>query len=138
MARPPALLACVLLAFLTVFIRLHRRPRSLPPGPPGYWLFGNEIPTKRAFLNYEEWTKKYGPVYSLTRFGKVYIVVGRYNATVEVMEKGGTQTSDRPRSISASEMFSGGLRTILLNDTPRWRTLNRAFHSHLKTNKAAA
>lgn len=48
---------------------------------------------------------------------------------MELMEKGGTQTSDRPRSIAASETFSGGLRSILLNDTPRWRTLNRlVFH----------
>ncbi|KAK0462235.1 uncharacterized protein EV420DRAFT_1523716 [Desarmillaria tabescens] len=40
-------------------------------------------------------------------------------------------TSDRPRSIAGSETFSGGLRSIMLKDTPR------AFHSHLKTDKAA-
>ncbi|KAK0437105.1 cytochrome P450 [Desarmillaria tabescens] len=132
------LLACVLAASLAVFIRSHYHRRSLPPGPPGHWLFGNEIPKKREFLKYDEWTRTYGPVFSLTRFGKVYIIVGRYDAAVEIMEKGGTQTSDRPRAIAASETFSGGLRSILLNDTPRWRTLNRAFHAHLKTNKAAA
>ncbi|KAK0485549.1 cytochrome P450 [Armillaria luteobubalina] len=47
---------------------------------------------------------------SLTRFGKVYVVVGRYDAAVELIEKGGTQTSDRPRAIAASDTFSGGLR----------------------------
>ncbi|KAK0440208.1 uncharacterized protein EV420DRAFT_1582210 [Desarmillaria tabescens] len=51
------------------------------------------------------------------------------------MEKGGSQTSDRPRSIARSETFSGGLRSIMLNDTPRWRIL--AFHSYLKTDKVA-
>ncbi|KAK0442507.1 cytochrome P450 [Desarmillaria tabescens] len=132
------LLACVLAATLVVFIRSHYSSRSLPPGPPGHWLFGNEIPKKRAFLKYDEWTRVYGPVFSLTRFGKVYIVVGRYDAAMEIMEKGSIQTSDRPRAIAASETFSGGLRSILLNDTPRWRALNRAFHAHLKTNKAAA
>ncbi|KAK0442534.1 cytochrome P450 [Desarmillaria tabescens] len=125
------LLACVLAASLAVFLRSRYRSRSLPPGPPGHWLFGNEIPKKRC-------VGFYGPVFSLTRFGKVYIVVGRYDAAVEIMEKGGTQTSDRPRAIAASETFSRGLRSILLNDTPRWRTLNRAFHAHLKSNKAAA
>ncbi|KAK0466477.1 cytochrome P450 [Armillaria novae-zelandiae] len=133
-----ALLSCVVTGLLVVYLRSRSLFRSLPPGPPGHWLVGNDIPTKRAFLKYEEWTKEYGPVYSLTRFGKVYIVVGRYDAAVELMEKGGTQTSDRPRAIAASDTFSGGLRSILLNDTPRWRTLNRAFHSHLKTNRAAA
>ncbi|KAK0442522.1 cytochrome P450 [Desarmillaria tabescens] len=54
------------------------------------------------------------------------------------MEKGGIHTPDRPRAIAASEIFSGGLRSILLNYTPRWRTLSRAFRAHLKTNKAAA
>ncbi|KAK0442523.1 cytochrome P450, partial [Desarmillaria tabescens] len=57
---------------------------------------------------------------------------------MEIMEKGGSQTSDRPRSIAGSETFSGGLRSIMLNDTPRWRILYRAFHSHWKTDKAAA
>ncbi|KAK0209954.1 cytochrome P450 [Armillaria fumosa] len=132
MAWVLALLSCVVAGFLVVYLRSRWLFRSLPPGPPGHWLLGNEIPTKRAFLKYEEWTKDYGPVYSLTRFGKVYIVVGRYDAAVELMEKGGTQTSDRPRAIAASETFSGGLRSIFLNDTPR------AFHSHLKTNKAVA
>ncbi|KAK0442535.1 cytochrome P450 [Desarmillaria tabescens] len=150
------LFACILAASLAVFIRSYYRSKLLPPGPPGHWLFGNEIPTKRAFLKYEEWTKEYGPVYSLTRFGKVYIVVGRYDAAMEIMEKGGSQTSDRPRSIAGSETFSGGLRSIMLNDTPRWRILYRlvihldeheayanvlfirAFHSHWKTDKAAA
>ncbi|KAK0467659.1 cytochrome P450, partial [Armillaria novae-zelandiae] len=130
------LLSCVIAGLLVVYLRSRWLFRPLPPGPPGHWLVGNEIPTKRAFLKYEEWTKEYGPVYSLTRFGKVYIVVGRYDAAVELMEKGGTQTSDRPRAIAASDTFSGGLRSILLNDTPRWRALNRAFHSHLKTNRA--
>ncbi|PBK80087.1 cytochrome P450 [Armillaria gallica] len=138
MAWVLSLLSCAVAGFFVVYLRSLWLFRSLPPGPPGHWLLGNEIPTKRAFLKYEEWTREYGPVYSLTRFGKVYIVVGRYDAAVELMEKGGTQTSDRPRSIAASETFSGGLRSILLNDTPRWRTLNRAFHSHLKTNRAAA
>ncbi|KAK0482911.1 cytochrome P450 [Armillaria luteobubalina] len=138
MAWVLVLLSCVVSGFLVVYLRSCWLFKSLPPGPPGHWLLGNEIPTKRAFLKYEEWTKAYGPVYSLTRFGKVYVVVGRYNAAVELMEKGGTQTADRPRAIAASDTFSGGLRSILLNDTPRWRTLNRAFHSHLKTNRAAA
>ncbi|SJL17991.1 uncharacterized protein ARMOST_21562 [Armillaria ostoyae] len=132
MAWVLVLLSCAVAGFFVVYLRSRWLFRSLPPGPPGHWLLGNEIPTKRAFLKYEEWTREYGPVYSLTRFGKVYIVIGRYDAAVEIMEKGGTQTSDRPRSIAASETFSGGLRSILLNDTPR------AFHSHLKTNRAAA
>ncbi|KAG7439293.1 cytochrome P450 [Guyanagaster necrorhizus] len=130
------LISCVLTAGLLLSRRFQSR--SLPPGPPGHWLFGNDLPRKRAFLKYEEWTREYGPVFSLKRFGKVYIVVGRYDAAVEIMEKCGMQTSDRPRAIAASETFSGGLRPILLSDTPRWRALNRALHSHLKTNKAMA
>jgi hypothetical protein len=48
------LLACVLVAFLIALIAVIYvavRPRadhdlSLPPGPPGNWLFGNTIPSE--------------------------------------------------------------------------------------------
>ncbi|KAK0440207.1 uncharacterized protein EV420DRAFT_1582205, partial [Desarmillaria tabescens] len=40
------LFASVLAASLSVFIRSHYLLRLLPPGPPGHWLLGNEIPTK--------------------------------------------------------------------------------------------
>lgn len=74
----------------------RRLAASLPPGPPGHWLFGN-VPPKNLyapvnpiahtkadrglaspFIRFAELTEIYGPVFTL-RFGRrIVCVVGRH------------------------------------------------------------
>ncbi|KAF9006236.1 cytochrome P450, partial [Hymenopellis radicata] len=126
------------LCFLVVFALLKRfhRSKPLPPGPPAAWLFGKIIPEKYSFLRFEEWIKQYGPVFSLKRGSSVVVVIGRYQEALDLMEKCGAQISDRPRSIAASEVYSGGLRPLLLSNTPTWKTMSRANHALLQVKQA--
>ncbi|THH18294.1 hypothetical protein EW146_g2667 [Bondarzewia mesenterica] len=104
----------------------------LPPGPPGHWLWGNEVPEKRTFLKYAEWTDKYGPVYTLRHGRRTIIVIGRNDAALEIMEKEGAHTADRPRAVAGGEMISGNMRLLLIGVGDRFRKLRKALHSQLQ------
>ncbi|THV06992.1 cytochrome P450 [Dendrothele bispora CBS 962.96] len=128
-----------LLICLGNFLR-HRLVRgansALPPGPPGNWLVGTKIPSKNPHLQLEEWTQKYGPVYSFRRGLNTVVIIGRYEPAVEIMEKEGASLNDRPLSIAAGEILSGGMRTLLVPSGPRLKKLRRALHAQLQEKAA--
>lgn len=125
---PHAVAVAVLV--LTVFVALRRklnhRPSTLPPGPPPEsWLFGNVIPTAFAYRKFEEWTKIYGPIFSLRQGLTTIVVIGRYNAAVDIMEREGAALVDRPLSISAGETLSGGMRVLLTPAGERFKKMRK-------------
>ncbi|KAL0948576.1 hypothetical protein HGRIS_011135 [Hohenbuehelia grisea] len=130
----PVFLAFVALCatLLAVAHKHLQRPNDLPPGPPGHWLFGNSLPDCFAYRKFEEWTKEYGPVFSLRQGTHVIIVVGRVQAAMEIMEREGASLIDRPRSIAAGETLSGGLRVLLTPAGEQFKKLRRALHQYLQ------
>ncbi|KAJ7770565.1 cytochrome P450 [Mycena metata] len=134
-------LALSLLALVfAVWFVLHRQRRNnrlLPPGPPGNWLFGVVIPKEHAHRKFEEWIKEYGPVISFRRGRELIVVIGRYDAAVEIMEKEGASVADRPSSIAAGDTLSGGMRTLLIGNGERLRKLRKALHAQLRPTVAA-
>ncbi|KAK0207575.1 cytochrome P450 [Armillaria fumosa] len=110
----------------------------LPPGPPSHWFFGTDLPKKYPFLQYEEWTKMHGPVFSMKKGTETFIVIGRYNAAIEIMENHWSSLVDRPRLIAASAIMSGGMRVLFLSAGSRLRRLHKALHLNLQTKKARA
>ncbi|KZT26043.1 cytochrome P450 [Neolentinus lepideus HHB14362 ss-1] len=132
-----ALAICAALFFVTVYTKVKNLMQSsghglLPPGPPGHWLYGNTMPKLHAHRKFEEWTREYGSLFTLRQGKKIIIVVGRYQAAVDILEKEGANTVDRPLSISAGETLSGGMRTLLVPAGERLKKLRRALHSQLQ------
>lgn len=78
-----------------------------------------------AYRKFEEWTKKYGPVFSLRQGFQTIIVIGRLQAVSDIMEKEGAYLVDRPLSISAGETLSGGMRVLLTPAGNRIRKMRR-------------
>ncbi|KDQ65052.1 hypothetical protein JAAARDRAFT_146391, partial [Jaapia argillacea MUCL 33604] len=130
-----ALLALCAVAY-TRFFRSRVTLAHLPPGPTGHWFFGNTIPKLHAHRKFEEWTQEYGSLFTLKRGRELIIVVGRYQAATDIMEKEGASLVDRPRSISGGETLSGGMRTLLVGAGDRLRKLRRALHSQLQSKVA--
>jgi hypothetical protein len=108
----------------------HRSRPPLPPGPPGNPIFGNSLPKAlyvvlsgsfpqrsasftSAYRHFEKWTQEYGPVFSIRQGLTTIVVIGRLQAAMEILEKEGAATADRPRSIAAGETLSGGMRLVL-------------------------
>ncbi|KAG0697790.1 cytochrome P450 [Suillus ampliporus] len=108
------------------------RRLPLPPGPPGRWLLGNDMPKSYAAFQYAKWTEEYGPVFSLRQGPRIFVIIGRHQAAVDIMEKEGAFLIDRPRSIAAQETLSGGLRILLTGSGERLRRLHRVLHAGLQ------
>lgn len=70
-------------------------------------------------------TEQYGPVFSLRQGTRVFVIIGRYRAAMDIMEKQGASVADRPRSIAAGETLSGGMRILLEGTGDRLRRLRR-------------
>ncbi|KAG2136697.1 cytochrome P450 [Suillus clintonianus] len=108
----------------------------LPPSPPNWTFQGHTLPPRRPFLTMAEWIDEYGPVITTrSRFTKV-VIVGSYKAAVEIMENQGKSVADRPRSISAGELFSGGMSLTFAPVGERFRRMRKALHSHLQPKAA--
>ncbi|EIM88728.1 cytochrome P450 [Stereum hirsutum FP-91666 SS1] len=114
------------------------RNSQLPPGPPGHWFWGNDFPKKLSFIKFYEWSKEYGPVFSLRRGRRVIVVVNGYKAAMDILEKEGVSSADRPQNIAASDILSGGKRLLLLGVGERFRKSRKALHKHLYPRMAAS
>ncbi|KAF9230122.1 cytochrome P450, partial [Melanogaster broomeanus] len=93
----------------------------LPPGPPARWFWDSAFPRSNISYTLGDWVAKYGPVISLRQGSQVTIVIGRLNATTEIMEKEGAALVDRPRSVAFAEIIG-----------ERFRRLRKAVHTHLQ------
>ncbi|KAH7912664.1 cytochrome P450 [Hygrophoropsis aurantiaca] len=119
------------LVFVKAFYT-RRKHLPLPPGPPGHWLFGNVLPKSHAPVQFAKWTEEYGPVFSLRQGPRVWVIIGRYQAAMDIMEKEGASLIDRPRYISASEVLSGGMRVVVERAGDRLKRLRRVLHAQLQ------
>ena len=70
-------------------------------------------------------TEKYGPIFSLKQGSRLFVIIGRHRAAMDIMEKQGASLADRPRSITAVETLSGGMGILVLGAGDRIRRLRR-------------
>ncbi|KAG2131612.1 cytochrome P450 [Suillus bovinus] len=129
------IIACTLtIVLVTLWIMKQRsqtaRQLPLPPGPSRRWLLGNTMPN--APLQFARWTEQYGPVFSLKQGRRIFVIIGRHQAAVDIMEKEGANLADRPRSIAVQETLSGGLRVVLEGSGDKLRRLRRVLHASLQ------
>ncbi|KAG1792731.1 cytochrome P450 [Suillus plorans] len=133
--------ACTLIIIIaSVWIVKQRyqaaRRLPLPPGPPGRWLLGNAMPESHAPFQFARWTEQYGPVFSLKQGHRIFVVIGRHQAAVDIMEKEGANVADRPRVIGVQETLSGGFRVSLEDSNERLRQMRRVLHPNLQPKAA--
>ncbi|KAF9231569.1 cytochrome P450 [Melanogaster broomeanus] len=104
----------------------------LPPGPPARWFWDSAFPRSNISYTLGDWVAKYGPVISLRQGSQVTIVIGRLNATTEIMEKEGAALVDRPRSVAFAEIMSNNMNIGVMGSGERFRRLRKAVHTHLQ------
>ena len=103
--------------------------RNLPPGPPGLPLLGNVFDIKgKAWLQYTEWAHKYGPIFSLNMAGTTLVVVSSHKVAGDLFDRRSTIYSDRPKSVMAGEILTGGVFLVFTIYGELWRRLRRASH----------
>lgn len=124
-------LAVVGLAAVLLFNRLlalitnnpKARPLPLPPGPAGLPIIGNvhQNPKAHAWLQWHEWSKKFGPVIYLNMLGQPIIVLHSARAAQDLMARRGAIYSDRPRLVLAGELALKGLHLVLMPYDARYK-----------------
>ncbi|KAG2099605.1 cytochrome P450 [Suillus discolor] len=129
--------ACTLIIILASVWTAKQRYQAarrlpLPPGPPGRWLLGDAMPKTYAPFQFARWTEQYGPVFSFKQGHEIFVVIGRHQAAVDIMEREGANVADRPRSIAVQETLSGGLRGSLEDNNERLRRMRKVLHAKLQ------
>ncbi|RYC64326.1 hypothetical protein CHU98_g1868 [Xylaria longipes] len=114
------------------------RPRNYPPGPPTLPLIGNlhQIPREKRHVQFAQWAREYGPVYSLILGTKVMIVLNSDFAIKELIDKRGAIYSSRPDMYIGQDILSGGLRVLLMPNHGVWTTARKLAHRILNTTAA--
>ncbi|KAG1754242.1 cytochrome P450 [Suillus lakei] len=110
------------------------RPRSglpLPPSPPNSRVLGHFLPHRNAFLTVAEWIDEHGPLITVRTGIEKIVIIGRYKAAADIMEKQGASLADRPQ-LHAAQIFSGGLIVGFQHPGDRFRRMRRTLHTHLQ------
>lgn len=132
MALPFILVAALSLNWIYTRLK-HSQGQRLPPGPRPLPVIGNlhQAPQSYPWRVYQEWTKKYGPVFRLQYGLNTVIMLGTYEAAHDLLDKRSNIYSSRPRSVMGGENLSQGLRTLLMPYGDQWRAHQRLQASYL-------
>lgn len=106
----------------------------LPPGPTPIPFIGNKLPAVKPWIQFQEWSRIYGPIFTIWLGRRPTLVISDPEIAVELMEKRSQKYSSRPRLVVMGEMYSRG--NILVQPYGKeWSLRRRLLHSAL--NKGA-
>ncbi|KAG1877308.1 cytochrome P450 [Suillus subluteus] len=131
--------ACVGVIGVVVWAYLRKSDSRLPlpPSPPTWRLRGHFLPPNNASPTVARWIDEYGPLITIRSGIQTVVIIGRYKAAVDIMEKQGRMLADRPRLV-AGEILTRGLVMVVSRAGDRFRRKRRALHTHLQPKSAEA
>ncbi|EJU00018.1 cytochrome P450 [Dacryopinax primogenitus] len=112
---------------------LSRKRWNMLPGPPGLPIFGNMLQLPKEFLLWKltDWSKDYGPVFSLNVAGQPWLIVNNWKTAADILDRHCASTSDRPPSIKTQEFLSRGNAMAAEPHGPLWRLFRKGTHESL-------
>lgn len=105
----------------------------LPPGPLPLPFIGNkfDIPKSKPWLQFEQWSKKYGPIFTLWIGRKPTLVVSDPQIAVELLEKRSAKYSSRPRMVVMGEVYNGNSSILTQPYNKDWSVRRKLLHQAL-------
>ncbi|MCJ1403329.1 hypothetical protein MMC11_006552 [Xylographa trunciseda] len=78
----------------------------MPPGPTPFPFIGNklDLPKSKPWIKFQEWSKIYGPIYTIWIGRRPTIILSDPNIAVDLMEKRSNKYSSRPRFVAMGEI----------------------------------
>ncbi|EJC98989.1 cytochrome P450 [Fomitiporia mediterranea MF3/22] len=139
-------LASLFLGILFLWlVKMLLRPKTsapLPPGPEPKPIIGNLMdlppPGAQEWVHWAKHKELYGPISSVTVFGKTLVIISDHRIALELMEKRSAVHSSRPRMVFAGEMIGWENTLGMLAYSDRLRTFRRNVHAVLGTKKAVS
>jgi cytochrome P450 len=109
----------------------------MPPGPQPLPFLGNkfDIPAKYPWIQFQEWSKKYGPIYTLWLGRRPTVIISDPTIAAELLEKRSHKNSSRPRFVVMGEIYSNNSGILVAKYGKDWSVRRKALHSVL-TQKA--
>lgn len=105
----------------------------LPPGPTPLPFIGNklDIPQSKPWIQFAEWSKKYGPIYTLWIGRKPTLIISDPNVAVDLMEKRSPKYSSRPRMVVMGEVYNGNASILTQPYGKSWSIRRKLLHQAL-------
>ncbi|RDB29742.1 hypothetical protein Hypma_013817 [Hypsizygus marmoreus] len=103
-----------------------KQSTPLPPGPKGLPIIGNvsDMPSKREWITYAEWGRKWGGILSVSLLGRPMIIVNSASVMSE-LDKQGSIYSDRPKLEMGGELVGYSQTLVFCPYGPRFRTYRK-------------
>ncbi|KAH8824049.1 cytochrome P450 [Flagelloscypha sp. PMI_526] len=120
--------------FLLACVLSRRKQKLRPPGPRKLPIIANlhQFPRSHIWIKLEEWSKQYGPIFSLNLAGQNVIVLGSHQVAHDLFAKRSANFSDRPRNHVAADLLFGGLLFLFASNNDYWKKSRRIAHEALK------
>lgn len=123
----------LLLGILGVLIHDVILWKRMPPGPTPLPFIGNklDVPEKYPWIQFQEWSRKYGPIYTLWFGRRPTVIISDPIVAVDLLEKRSHKYSSRPRFVAMGEIF-WDMSSILVQPYGKdWSVRRKAMHSVL-------
>jgi cytochrome P450 len=111
-----------------VWVWLH-----MPPGPTPLPFLGNklQLPKSKPWIRFQEWSKTYGPIFTIWIGRKPTVVISDPNIAVELMEKRSTKYSSRPRMVAMGEILWDNASILVQPYGKEWSVRRKLLHQAL-------
>ncbi|KAF8867186.1 cytochrome P450, partial [Acephala macrosclerotiorum] len=106
----------------------------LPPGPKALPLLGNylSLPRKKPWLQFTEWAKVHGPIYTLYTGLTPRLVISDPQIAYKLLSERSNKYSSRPRLVMLAEIYSPGSVLAILPYGPAWSLRRKILHQFLR------
>ncbi|KAJ5658212.1 Cytochrome P450 [Penicillium longicatenatum] len=135
LASNPYFFGVVAIIFTTIHILVHDFVLwlRLPPGPTPIPFFGNKfiIPTSSPWIQFEKWSHKYGPIFTLWIGRRPTIIISDPSIAVDLLEKRSTKFSSRPRFVVMGELYWDNAGILVQPYGKEWQVRRRMLHQAL-------
>ena len=117
------------IGLLCWYVGIRRRSSRLPlpPSPPRLPILGNlhQAPKLWPWRTYRDWSKIYGPIFSLKYGGDTIIMLSNHTTARDLLDKRSNIYSSRPHLTMGHDNVSKGNRSLLLPYGPKYRRHQR-------------
>lgn len=102
----------------------------MPPGPTPLPFIGNklQLPKASPWIQFQEWSKKYGPIYTIFIGRQPMVIISDPAVATELMESRSSKYSSRPRMVAMGELLWDNASILVQPYGKEWSIRRKLLH----------